>query len=117
MTLRSLFAMMIALAVLFAPAVTSPAMATAAHQKMPTVEAGHCQTPASTAGHHDQKEGKDCCISLCMALAVVPTAPVEAPQACQQAADFAPPRSYHGLPEEIATPPPRHFRAFELSLH
>jgi hypothetical protein len=107
-SIRKLFAILVALAVLLAPGVTGAAMAAAPHHDMQMMEAGHCQAPPSGSGHHEQSDGKSCCVSMCMALAVAPSAPVEAPPILQQMAQFAPPRTYHGLPAEIATPPPRH---------
>jgi|SRR5260221_2004327 len=108
MSLRKLFSALIALAVLFAPTVTSAAAAHAGvpdHQ-MQMMEAGHCNSMPSS--HQHPSDGKSCCISICMGLAVSLSAPVT---------EIAPPASrpvyfvaalhlpYLG---EIATPPPRH---------
>jgi hypothetical protein len=71
------------------------------------MEAGHCQEPASKANHHEQTDGKSCCIAMCMALAVAPLAPSEAAPPQQQVAQFALPAVYRGRLAEIATPPPR----------
>ena len=107
-SIRKLFAIFVAIAVLFAPAITGAAMAAAPHHEMQMVEAGHCQSPPSNSGHHDRTVGKSCCIAMCMALAVAPSAPAEISPSRQQMAQFAPPQAYRGLPAEIATPPPRH---------
>jgi len=107
MSIRKLFAILVAIAVLFAPAITGAAMAAAPHHGMEMMEAGHCQSPASNTGHHDRTDGKSCCIAMCMALAVAPSAPAEISPSRQQMVQFAPPQAYRGLPAEIATPPPR----------
>src|SRR4051812_29864692 len=96
-SIRKLFATLLALAVLFAPGVTNAAMAAAPHHDMAMMEAGHCQAPASGTRHHEQSDGKSCCISMCMTLAVAPTAPSEESPPRQQMAQFAPPRTYRGL--------------------
>ena len=108
MSIRKLFTLLLALAVLVAPGVTSAAMAASPHHDMAMMEAGHCQSPASGGAHHDKMDGKSCCIAMCMALAVAPSAPAEISPSRQQMVQFAPPQAYRGLPAEIATPPPRH---------
>ena len=107
MSIRKLLAIFVAIAVLFAPAITGAAMAATPHHGMEMMEAGHCQTPSSNTGHHDRTDGKSCCIAMCMALAVAPSAPAEISPSRQQMVQFAPPQAYRGLPAEIATPPPR----------
>jgi hypothetical protein len=109
MSTRTLFAIFLAIAVLFAPGVTGAAMAAAPHHDMQMMEAGHCQSPPANSGHHDRTDGKSCCIAMCMALAVAPSAPAELSPPRQQMAQFARPKTYRGLPAEIATPPPRRF--------
>jgi hypothetical protein len=104
--IRKLFAVILALAVLVAPGVTGAAMAASPHHGMPMMEAGHCHTPPASSGDH-KMGGKSCCIAMCMALAVAPSAPAETAVPRQQIAEFAAPKVYHGLPAEIATPPPR----------
>ena len=102
-----LFAALLALAVFFSPAITSVAAAQAAvpdHQ-MQMMESGHCHSTPS--GHHEKSDGKNCCISFFVGLAVGPSAPLAEP-----ALPASPPvcfltafhQSYLG---EIATPPPR----------
>jgi hypothetical protein len=104
---RKLFTLLLALAVLVAPGVTGAAMAAPQHPGPAMMEAGHCQEPASKANHHEQTDGKSCCIAMCMALAVAPLAPSEAAPPQQQVAQFALPAVYRGRLAEIATPPPR----------
>lgn len=103
--IRRLFAILVALSVLFAPSAVSAAMATGPHD-MQIMEAGHCQMPPSP-GAHDKMAGKSCCIAMCIALAVAPWIPIDATPPRQQIAQFPSPKAYHGLPAEIATPPPR----------
>ena len=103
-----LFALVLALAVLLAPGVTSAAMAASPYHDMALMEAGHCQMLPSSDGHHKKMDGKSCCIAMCMALAVAPSTPAEASPPRQQIAGFVAPKTYHGLLAEIATPPPRH---------
>jgi hypothetical protein len=106
-SIRKLFAILLALAVLLAPGVSGAAMAAAPHHDMQMMEAGHCETPPSMPGGHEKMAGKSCCIAMCMALAVAPFAPAEDRMPRQQIAGFVPPQAYHSLPSEIATPPPR----------
>ena len=106
-SMTKLFALVLAVAVLFAPGVTGAAMAASPHHDMAMMEAGHCQPPASGSGHHDQSDGKSCCVAMCMALAVAPSAPAEVLQQREEIPQFAASQAYHGLPAEIATPPPR----------
>jgi hypothetical protein len=106
-SIRKFFAIVLALAVLFAPGVTSMAMAATPHQDMQMMEAGHCQTPPSSSGDQHKMGSKSCCIAMCMAIAVTPSAPAQTSPPLQQMTQFAPPKAYHGLPAEIATPPPR----------
>ena len=105
--IRRLFAILIAVAVLFAPGVTGAAMAAAPHHDMQMMEAGDCHSPPSNSVHHDRSDGKSCCIATCMALAVAPSAPAELLPARQQRVHFAAPKTYRGTLSEIATPPPR----------
>ena len=107
MSIGKLFAVLAALAVLFSPGVTSAAMAAAPHHQMQVMEAGHCQAPPASSDDHQKMADKSCCIAMCMALAVAPSTPAGMAPPRQQMAQFAPARTYHGLPAEIATPPPR----------
>lgn len=110
-TIRGLFGVFIALALSVAPAMTAGGSA-AAHgsdgQMAMMDHSAHCQSPAGSAPDHHKSDGKSCCISMCMALAVTPSVPIEeSSRPRQQIAQFAPPKTYHGLLAEIATPPPR----------
>ena len=109
MSIQKLFAFFIALAVLFAPAVTSAGEASAAvpdhHSQM--MKGGHCeQMPAGPAQSDEAAEG-NCCISMCMAVAVSPTLRT-AGNLMRSAAPLTLVREEHaGITREIATPPPR----------
>lgn len=107
-SLHKLFAILIALSVLFAPAVTATAMVDAPDHGMQLMEAGHCQAPPAKSGDHGKMDGKNCCISMCTAVAVAPSVLAETAQPRRHVPQFVAPRSYHGLLAEIATPPPRH---------
>lgn len=108
MTLRKILSILVALAVLVAPAFTRAGAAYAAtpnhHAKL--MDSGNCQTPPSQSGNRD-KVAKDCCISMCMAVAVVPTVPAEQSELKPVPAVFAIPTIHLAYLGEIATPPPR----------
>lgn len=107
MTVRSIFALFVALSVLFAPAVGSAAMA-AAHTDMQMTGAGHCQSLPSPSGDHGKMGAKSCCIAMCLAVAIQPSAPVDVrTPGPQQLAQFPNPTVFNGNLHEIATPPPR----------
>ena len=107
MSIRKLFAILVAVAVLFAPAFTGVGMASAAvpdhHAQM--MDKGHCES----AKGEDQEEAADmsCCGAMCMAVAVAPSGiPIAKPLI-----GSVPVASLHafqtGSPAELATPPPR----------
>jgi len=107
-SIKKLFAMLIALAVLLAPSVAYATMPAAmAHDhSMPTMEMGHCQTPPSKSADHG-KTDKNCCMAMCTAVAVAQVAPSDAAEPDHAVTYFAVPKSWHGYLGEIATPPPR----------
>jgi hypothetical protein len=107
-SIRKLFAILVALAVLFAPSVTyaSTPLAVAHDHAMPMMEMGHCQMPPSKSADHS-KADKNCCMAMCTALAVAPSAPAESTGPKHAQSYFAVPESWHGYLGEIATPPPR----------
>ena len=111
--IRKFFAILIAMSVMFAPTLARAAEANAPvpdHQ-MQMMEAGHCTSaPSSTnekSGTHDKSMAKSCCIAMCMALAVVPSAPGHSRVPTRIVMVFLAPSFRIGLPAEIATPPPR----------
>lgn len=108
MSIRKLFGVLIALAMLFAPsAVAAEQMATMPGHDMQMMEMGHCDAPPSKTADHDKNAGKSCCISMCMAVAVTHDAPVTDVAVEHAATYFAVPQFWHGYLGEIATPPPR----------
>jgi hypothetical protein len=108
MSIRKLFGVLIALVVLSAPSVTYAAVpvAMAPAHDLQMMGMGHCQMPPSKAGH-DKADGKNCCLSMCMAVAVPPLAPADSVRLKHAATYFAVPQSWRGFLGEIATPPPR----------
>jgi hypothetical protein len=107
MSIRKLFAILVAISVLFAPAFTSAGMALAAvpdhHAQM--TEKGHCD-PVKGEGR-DKPADMSCCGAMCMAVAVTPAA---MPLAKPVHGDIlvASLRGFQaGIPAELATPPPR----------
>jgi hypothetical protein len=106
--IHKLFAILVALAVLVAPSAAFASAQAAAphHNGMQAMEMGHCQTTPSNSGDHS-KADRNCCIAMCLTLAVAPTAPADAIEAKHAIAYFTVPQSWHGYLGEIATPPPR----------
>jgi len=120
MSIRKLLALVLAVAVLVAPALTRAGEAFAAvpgHQ-LQMMEGGHCTAapsadrsgtatnPEKSSGH-DQAAGKSCCMSMCMAVAIAPPAMEPAIMIHGPGPTFALAHQYHGRITEIATPPPR----------
>ena len=105
MSIRRLFAILLALAVLFAPAVTASASAAEPSHDMQMMRVGHCQGPMP--GSPDKNAGKTCCISICMGVALSPLAPQAEASVQIASPEFAAPVSLTGLPTELPTPPPR----------
>jgi hypothetical protein len=108
-SIRTLLAIFVALAVLLAPAFTRAGVVLAAapdhHAQM--MEAGHCTMPPASSADHDKGVGDDCCISMCMAAAITPAAPVPEEVARPAQPVFALPTFLLAYLGEIATPPPR----------
>jgi hypothetical protein len=108
-SVRKLFAILVALAVLFAPAFSRAGEAFAAapdhHAQM--MEGGHCQSPPAESDGHDKAAEKSCCISMCMGVAVTPPAPARAEGPAPAPAVSAIPPLHLSYLGEIATPPPK----------
>lgn len=107
LSLRTLFGMLIALAVLSAPAIgRGEALAAVPNHDMQMMKAGRCQEPASHGAGHNQGD-----MSCCTALYVGITATVDEPAA--EAVILALPASFmlaalhRPFLDELATPPPR----------
>lgn len=108
MTLRRLFALLFAVAMMAAP-LGMPAMAEAAvpasHHDMTGGESGHCDEQPRP-DQPGKAADKSCCAAMCVAVVV--------PVGAGELADFHPPRERpapdrfrRGYLGEIATPPPR----------
>lgn len=115
MSINKILALLLAVAVLLAPALTRAGDAQAAvpdhHAQM--MGNGHCQPDKAAAdegkdrsSRHD-KAGKDCCIATCTAFAVQPAVAAVDEAVHKSRALFAAPLFHAGAPAELATPPPR----------
>ncbi|MDP9422052.1 MAG: hypothetical protein M3Q19_04320 [Pseudomonadota bacterium] len=109
MSHRSLFAMLIAFAMLFAPLAlqsgAAMAMAPADHHAQ-MMESGHCgEQPAKS--QDGKTMDKSCCAAMCAAVAVAPSVKAEphvlTPSAQRPALD----QFQHSFIAELPTPPPR----------
>lgn len=107
-SIRKLFAVFIALAVLFAPAVSraSAAFAGMPDHELMMEQIGHCQMPAGSADH-EKGAGKTCCISMCMAVTINGSVSSDH-DVVEHVSPISSIRTLHlGYLGEIATPPPR----------
>lgn len=112
MSIRAFFAMLLAVAVFFAPTLARAGEAFAAvpdhHAQM--MKSGHCKNMSSdedTPADKDKAAAKSCCTSMCMAIAIVPTPPLLA-ERFHQAASSPGVSSFNMIsPAELATPPPK----------
>ena len=109
MSRQRLFAIFVALAVLFAPAFTRAGDAFAAvpdhHAQM--MESGHCKAVPGQSGDEEKAPAANCCFSMCMAVAATPPPPVLDKEVPSAPALFTARTFRIGVPLEIATPPPR----------
>lgn len=111
MSLRPIFAMFVALAVLLAPAFSPAGKALAAgsvHHGQ-TIDSAHCQSGETADSEADGEMGADksCCISMCMGVALpapMPAASVQPSVAAAMSRIASLHLSHLG---EIATPPPK----------
>lgn len=108
-SIQKLLAIVLAVALLFAPAMSRAGEAFAAmpdhHAQM--LASGHCKEAPSNSTDDYTSSDRDCCMSMCMAVAVAPGAPSEAAQVHGGRTTFPATKRYHGCIAEIATPPPR----------
>ena len=108
-SLRPLFAMLVAFAMLFAPLAlqsgAAMAMAPADHHAQ-SMKSGHCgEQPAKS--HGDKKVDKSCCAAMCTAIAVAPT-PMSEPHAFASSTERPSLVQFdHSFLAELPTPPPR----------
>lgn len=108
-SIRQLFAVVIAFAMLFAPfgVQSRAAMATTPgehHAQM--MKTGHCDEQPSKS-HHGKSMGKSCCVSMCAAVAIAPSPVVEPVQRSHSAQHAALDSIQHSFLAELPTPPPR----------
>ena len=108
-SIDKLLAILVALTFMLAPTVARAGeMAMAdGHHDMVMMDGGHCQKAPSHSPTHDKAAGDSCCVSMCMAVAIAPGAPIESTRLAHVDAYFAAPATWHGYLGEIATPPPR----------
>lgn len=106
MSFRRFLGLVIAAAMLLAPALTAgSAFAAAPDHHAQATEAGHCDpAPAEAPG---QPISKSHCIAMCMAIAVAPASTLLAAPVQRSADAAAIPCFPAGQLLEIATPPPR----------
>ena len=110
MSLRPLFAILIAFAMTFAPLAilggSAMAMAPATDHHETMMQSGHCaEQPAQDTDN--KSEDKSCCVAMCTAIAVAPVVPIE-PHAL--ASSIEPPsliQFNRSILAELPTPPPR----------
>lgn len=108
-SLRPIFAILIAFAMLFSPFAMRTGSAMAAmssdhHSQM--MAKAHCGEQPSS-GTADKTHTKSCCVAMCSAIAVAPASPAE-PLAFARAMERpAREQSPHGYLANLATPPPR----------
>lgn len=109
MSLRPLFAMLIAFAMLFAPLAiqsgAAMAMAPADHHTQ-MMESGHCgEQPAKS--HDGSTVDKSCCVATCVVVAVPPATPIEPHFLASTTDRPAPTQFRRSFLAELPTPPPR----------
>ena len=104
--LSRLFAIFIALSLMFGPLAMDRAMAAvpvASHNQMSAD--GHC--PPAADDFADKAMSKPCCAAMCATAAVVPQSQSIEPMFDRLAASSAPANFHRGVLSEISTPPPR----------
>ena len=111
MSISKLFSILVALAVLLAPAFTRAGEAYASvpdhHAQM--MQSGECHAPDTGVPDEDRDDApvKNCCISMCMAVAMMPPAPRQEGLLKPEPAASAVPALQVSHLADIATPPPR----------
>ncbi len=108
-SMQRLFAIMVAVAVLFAPVFTraSEAFAAVPDHQVQMMKSGHCNMTDEDSGDQEKAPLENCCVSMCMAVTASPPAPPAEPQLKQATGQSAVRTFEIGAPAEIATPPPR----------
>lgn len=108
-SLRPLFAILIAVGMLFAPFAMQSgsvmAMAPADHHAQ-MMEKGHCGYQ-STKGTDGQTMDKSCCVTMCSAVALTAVSPIELLEFGRVADRPSLEQFRHSYLAKLATPPPR----------
>ena len=108
-TCRSIFAMLIAAAMLFAPFAMRSGGAMAAmpsNHHSQAMDKSHCGDQPATGKDH-KSTGKSCCAAMCTAIAVAPGSPVE-PLAYARSIDRSAIDQFgRSFLAKLPTPPPR----------
>ena len=111
MSLRQLSALMIAVAMLFAPigifSGAAMAMAPASDHHPQMTESGHCEERPIKDGS-GKSDDKSSCAAMCMAIAIAPTTPTEPLDPTISTERPALIQFRHSFLAELPTPPPRH---------
>lgn len=106
-SLSRLLGAFLALAVLFAPvtarAMQMPSSAASHHEN---ASSSHCKDAPKPA-KHDKAPQKDCCASMCMAVAINPAGPAAHAPLISVVPVVSAPVLMLGSANELATPPPR----------
>jgi len=108
-TIRILFALFAALAVLIAPLSShaTAALAVSPEHHAQMAANGHCETAPADPGAPDEAPAKSCCVATCAAVAVAPSASIGELEPRATSAVFPIATHHLGYLGEIATPPPR----------
>ena len=110
MSLRSLFSVLLAVAMLFAPVGlfggAAMAMAPGSHHQAAEMERGHCDEQPAPA-EDNQPDEQPCCAAMCTAIAVSPAGPSGQLAAPASLLRPSPPSANHGFLAKLPTPPPR----------
>ena len=117
-SMQKLLALVFAVALMVAPshAYCAEATAAASHHQTMTIEAGHYSELPSEALDHEKLPAKNCCVSMCQAIAVAPVSGLLGDTTERAPPAFATPAAREGYLGEIATPPPRKARASTNSI-
>ena len=106
MSISKLFAILLALAVMAAPASAVAGAAMPAHHGAAmAMDKGHCDTPPAKSDR--AAPDTSCCMAMCMAVAVAPAEPLALDALPGASPYFAVAATSRGHTPEIATPPPR----------
>lgn len=106
MTLRPIFAILIAFAMLFAPFAMQSAMAATSGHHGQAMAADHCGEQ-SAEGKFDKSGAKPCCAAMCAAVTVAPPSPVESIAFAKPLHHPALVRASPSFLAKLPTPPPR----------